>query len=432
MDEKTAKAVLATVLPRLKPSAEEREHDSKLAKQLIGEINKLGYEAVLVGSRGRDTFISGDRDLDIFMFFPKNTPREKLEKEGLSVGTRVLRRHHPTTHYAEHPYSKAVVEGVTVEIVPCYKLEKGEKIISAVDRTPLHNEWVREHIRGKEDDVRLLKQFMKCRDIYGADQRVNGFSGLLCELLVIHYNGFLKVLEAASSWKQKTVIDIEKHGRDIKKFPEPLVVIDPVDPDRNAASAVSRTALSTFILHSRDFLKNPKQDAFFQKRQKVDLKRAITGRLLAGIVMPAPNVIGEILWSQLDRLRSQVKQHLIQNEFQVLRSSHWTDEKKCVLIFELAYAELSQYRRHTGPEVWDAENVEKFIEKNPDHWWVEKSNIYSWKPRAYTNAIEALRGMLKVTLQLPSHLQEPSKKAQLLVGTKLLHEKEALEAHVRK
>ncbi|MBI4214589.1 nucleotidyltransferase domain-containing protein, partial [archaeon] len=122
MDEKKASAVIAEVIGKLKPTAQERDADQKLAKRLINEINKLGYEAVLVGSRARDTYISGGRDLDIFVYFAKNTPREKLEKDGLEIGRKVLRKHGPVTHYAEHPYTKAVVDGITVEIVPCYRL----------------------------------------------------------------------------------------------------------------------------------------------------------------------------------------------------------------------------------------------------------------------------------------------------------------------
>ncbi len=124
-----------------------------------------------------------------------------------------------------------------VDLVPCYHVDSATRIQSAVDRTPFHTRYITDRINGLIDDVLLLKQFTKAGGIYGSDQMTEGFSGYLCELLILYYGGFTPLIRAAATWRPGLVIDIENHVA--KKFDEPLVVIDPVDPKRNVAAAVS-------------------------------------------------------------------------------------------------------------------------------------------------------------------------------------------------
>ena len=56
------------------------------------------------------------------------------------------------------------------------------------------------------------------------------------------------------------IIDLEKHGA--KEFDEPLVVIDPVDPRRNVAAAVSLDRMVEFVEIARGYLDAP-SDLFF-------------------------------------------------------------------------------------------------------------------------------------------------------------------------
>ena len=45
--------------------------------------------------------------------------------------------------YAEHPYIRGYYKDYYIEIVPCYKIEKSSQKLSAVDRTPLHTDYVK-------------------------------------------------------------------------------------------------------------------------------------------------------------------------------------------------------------------------------------------------------------------------------------------------
>ncbi len=414
------------VLSKIRPSKEEVKKTQEIAKKIINKLNKLGYEAVLVGSRARGTFLSNDRDIDIFFFFPQNTSRKKLEEEGLKIGKKVLRGHGPKVHYAEHPYVKGKVKGIIIEVVPCYKTK--DRIISAVDRTPLHNEFLIQNLRPMHrDEVILLKQFLKNMGAYGAGHKVQGFSGYLCELLILHYDKFENLLKAASKWKQKTVIDIKGHCKNPEKFKEALVVVDPVDPDRNVAAAVNRTVLSRFIMQSRKFLESPSEDFFF-KKEPVNIKKSIEGRNIVGIVFKYPkDTVEEIVWAQLEKLAKMLRQKIEEQGFEVLGSAYWTDEKsRCSVVLDLNTLKLNNYSKHRGPEVWDAENIKKFIEKNPNYFFY-KSRIYSWKKRSCNTAEDCLKKLLKEE-EIPSRLAG-ARKAKIKRGLNNPHP--ALEEYFR-
>src|SRR5206468_712277 len=102
--------------------------------------------------------------------------------------------------------------------------------------------------------------------VYGAEAKVLGFSGYLCELLILKYASFRGVLDSSLSWRPGTVIVLE--GPPARTFPEPLIVVDPVDPNRNVASAVGIEQLATFVHAAREYLAAPSERFFFPRPLK--------------------------------------------------------------------------------------------------------------------------------------------------------------------
>ena len=76
------------VLERIKPDAEEersiREAAEELVSMAVRLISENGMDAtpIIVGSVAKGTFLK-DPDLDIFIMFPMDMPREEMEKNGL-------------------------------------------------------------------------------------------------------------------------------------------------------------------------------------------------------------------------------------------------------------------------------------------------------------------------------------------------------------
>ena len=176
----------------------------------------------LLGSLARNTHLKGDRDLDLFVFFPKKLSRTEFEKEGLRIGKKVLKGHFWEEAYSEHPYIRGTYKGHDVEIVPTYKIRGIHEKKSSVDRTPFHQQYMEKKMKGKQkNEVRLLKRFLKGIQAYGADTHYNSLSGYGAELLIIKYNSFVQTLKAVSKWKLPLTIDLEKYWKSkaaIKQF----------------------------------------------------------------------------------------------------------------------------------------------------------------------------------------------------------------------
>src|SRR6201982_534539 len=91
-------------------------------------------------------------------------------------------------------------------------------------------------------EARLLKKFAKGIGTYGAEIKIGGFSGMLIDTLVLYYQSFMETLSHASSGSRGTLLEIGKPESVVSlKENDPnvdLIVIDPVDPNRNLAAAV--------------------------------------------------------------------------------------------------------------------------------------------------------------------------------------------------
>jgi len=406
--EVSVKSMLKEVLKKVQPSEEERRRVYGFVEALTERLNRRLSEAGIEGSAeihgsvAKDTWLSGDRDLDIFIVLKKTYTKmvfpKILDIVKQLVGTGWVEA------YAEHPYIQAEINGFKVDFVPCFEMDAFGKPLSATDRTPLHTIYVKEHLGDDtRKEVLLLKQFMHGIGVYGAEVKVGGFSGYLCELLTIHYGSFLETLKAAGRWKKETILDIANHykGRDDERkklFREPLVVIDPIDERRNVASPVTETKLRLFTAACRAFLKAPSLSFFFppetQAFSEKALKRAIKERgsdLVFLFLMTSKPRVPDVLWGQLYRTEKALRSLLEEHNFKVMRTAVWSDEKtNHMLIFEVESSVLARTKLHRGPPVEMEEMSERFLRKHSearttvagpwienDRWWVEALRDYT-------------------------------------------------------
>ncbi len=178
--------------------------------------------------------------------------------------------------FAEHPYVEAFVQGVRVNLVPCYKTAKGEWQ-SAADRSPFHTEYIRSKFDEKlRLETRLLKKFVKCTGVYGAEVKVQGFSGYVCEVLALKYGSLQNVLGNISDSRPGQVISLEGESYDkdvVSSYRSSLVILDPVDQTRNLGSAISTENVAKLILRSRKFLARPSLYYFSEKLATTSSRR---------------------------------------------------------------------------------------------------------------------------------------------------------------
>ncbi len=366
---------------KISPTAEERKKIMVLAKDLEQKVSrsaaKRGIEAVVrvEGSVAKDTWLKKEPDVDVFMCMSPAIPRRVLAKVSLEIAREATAGSRQVERFAEHPYLEAFVEGVRVNIVPCYCAPRGEWL-SATDRTPFHTDYVNKRLSQLlRDEIRLLKRFLQGIGVYGAEIKVGGFSGYLCELLVIHCGSFTKVLEAFARYKPRMVIDIENYysGREKELnllFDEPLVVVDPVDKGRNVASAVKQDKIYSLVAAARAFLKSPSEEFFFPTPTKAlpsrELKRVLAtrGSDCVFLIFNAVKAVPDVVWGQLYKSQRALSKMLELNDFRVLRDAVWSNEETlCAFIFELDQRVLSGVKVHVGPPLERENECEDFLQK---------------------------------------------------------------------
>ena len=406
------------ILAKIVPTASEREKILSLAEHVkdnvLLEADKAAspVDVRIGGSVAKDTWLSREADVDVFILFPTTFSKQKLGEVGLGIARKALKNYHCRERYAEHPYLEAFIDGTRVNVVPCYNVEKG-KWLSAADRTPFHTTFVNEKLQQHDvkNDIRLFKAFMKGIGIYGAEIKIGGFSGYLCELIVLNYQSFIKSLRVASEWQLREVIDIEnlyagRFDEARRFFDAPLIVVDPVDANRNVAAAVSESRLGEFIMASRCFLDDPRQ-AFFQREEKAlsipEFKEAVAQLDfdLLFVVFKSEELIPDIRWGQLYKSLRAVRKLLVQQDFNVLKTSAWSDEReKNILVFALESKTLPPSKLRVGPAIYSKEAT-SFLAK---HLNAESTSIGPWAEdrrwmisvkRRYTDAGSLIEDKLK-------------------------------------
>ncbi|KAA8922135.1 CCA tRNA nucleotidyltransferase [Thermoplasma sp.] len=345
------------ILERYRPTEDEERKLRRISRSIVQRINGicasrgLRAEAVIVGSYAKGTNLR-DGDLDIFIAFDRDYPEDLVNTEGLRIGHAVLPE--GREKYAEHPYVSGEVEGIKIDVVPCYKMRFGEKKISAVDRTLLHTEYVNQHLddRGR-DEVRLLKIFMKSIGVYGAEAKTFGFSGYLCELLVIRFGSFNDVIGYFSRAKGRVIIDEDD------RFQDPMVLIDPVDPDRNVASPVGLESLSRMKIASKLFRSSPDERFFQIDHEKKNVQYHDRGTCITIYSLPRPDLTDDVIYPQVYRFRSVLQKIMEAHEIRVISSEIDVSDRIYVLV-ETATCAEDRIHVHTGPPV-DTDNAVDFI-----------------------------------------------------------------------
>ncbi len=406
------------------PSKKLQSAKSQVAKIAFNSVERQvsKYPEVIQiefgGSYAKGTWLPEKTDIDIFLKFKKSTTEKKFVSIAKKIGFDSMKKFKPYVRYSEHPYVEAHIKGPRVNVVPCYDVEKG-KWKSAADRSSFHTKFMLESLTGQmKDDVRLLKQFLKSGGVYGAEIARQGFSGYVAEVLVWNFGSFENVIKKISKIKLGDVI-----GKASKKFETPIVIIDPIDGNRNLAAAISTENIGKFVLSCRAFLKKPSL-SFFKSRSssKKNLRDVIVVKFNYSARSP------DIIWGQIKRAANSLATQMEVEGFKVLRNGAATDEKKEAALFFVSQAlEIEKNMIREGPKFFSESDSEKFIAKNFKKGEImcinNKGKILSLQKRKTNNAKSFLNDLLKNHISksgIPKGLKNDFKKGfKIIPGNKI-------------
>jgi tRNA nucleotidyltransferase (CCA-adding enzyme) len=434
-----ARAVFAKVLPKITPSRREAAECFATATAMAKKLERVVPPAVevrLAGSLAKGTNLAGNNEFDIFMLFPRHFSHHEMTMLGMQYARHAFSGMRVEARYAEHPYLQIFYRDYHADIVPAYKIDSISERGSSVDRSQLHTAYINAKLgAAAKGDVRLLKRFMKNFGIYGAELRVEGFSGYLCELLIVQYGSLAELMKAASGW-HAPVIDTEKHlSEDAarRKFSQsPLIVVDPTDPGRNVAAVVAHTSLSRFIFECRRFLASPSEKFFFTKkvvRPPREIAKAIRARgtECLAVRFPAPKVVPDVLWPQLRKTAQALSRKLADQGFSVFGCYHWSDGKECAILFEIDRWELPAIAKAIGPSIRFARDCEAFVKKHSNalNMHIEHDRVVAVEKREMRDSMAALAFACRHMhgAGIPENMEKAMAHCEVMEAGKLLSKK---------
>ena len=402
---KNIKAVLDEALEDIQPDKSyEKEIFAKLNK-IIKKINnnQKNIKAILGGSGAKGTWLK-TFDADIFVLFDYKKFKDKSDKLS-DILEKILKKKFKNIIrlHGSRDYFQIKQNNFTFEIVPILKIRKAGQAKNITDVSPLHSKWVNKH-KKLINDMKLAKQFCQAQNLYGAESYIMGFSGYVCEILTAYYGSFLNLVKNAAKWDEKVVIDVQKYykGKDVfklvntSKLVSPLIVIDPVQKDRNAAAALSKEKFESFKILCREILKKPSKDFFVKKSlNEVFLSiRSQNNRLTEIKIRPLPGK-ADVVGSKLLKIFEFLNQQLGKNDFKTIKAIwEWNKKDDAVLYFLFDKKPLPKLMEIEGPPLKIKHHAEHFknIHKKT---FVKNNKIFALEKKRYTKPEDFLKKLIQ-------------------------------------
>jgi len=362
---------------------------NKAIKNYINEVETcvkhLDAQVKLGGSVAKGTYLKKDFDCDIFVMFDKKCKNiSDLLGKALKGVTRI---------HGSRDYFQITKYGINFEIVPVIKIKKPSDALNVTDCSPLHVDWIKEKI-GKKPSLRneiiLAKLFLKANGLYGAESYIKGFSGHVLDILIVNYGSFLKLLKQVMKWKPQVLIDVNKHKGVLNnsKIEGPLIVVDPIQPDRNAAAAVGLEKFNLLKKYAKEFIDNPNKSYFIKK--KISLAQIKKNQNY--FVIEATPVEGKKDVVGCKCLKVYEILCRILKGFEVKKSG-WEMGKTAVYWFVFEKGRLDSEFIRTGPKITLKDHARNFKKKH--NTFEKKGRLYAKIKRDKTTPKKVAYDMIK-------------------------------------
>ncbi|MDD5254317.1 MAG: CCA tRNA nucleotidyltransferase [Candidatus Nanoarchaeia archaeon] len=386
---------LNEVIKSIKPEASETKEAKYLINSIINKIKINNTKTSIGGSWAKNTHLTGNHDIDIYVKFNLKKYQQKdiskiLEKE--------LKKHFKIEKlHGSRDYFQIKKEHYTVEIIPILEISKVSEAKNITDISPLHVKFVNKN-KKYCDNIRLAKRFAKISKVYGAESYIKGFSGYVLEILTIHYKSFNNLIKAISRWKDTTEIGNKTLIKELNKAKKesPLILIDPTDPSRNAAAALSKEKYDLFIKACNSYLKNPSEKFF--KEQIFDIndirRKNKTNKIIILNIIPLKKKT-DVAGAKMLKAFQHIIKKLEENDFRI-KHEGWVWNKDATFYFIFDKKSLSKTKKHYGPKIKMEKACEEFRESwNKNKILKEKGNLYVIIKRKYRIPEELIKNLIK-------------------------------------
>ena len=301
------------ILAKFAPTKEDQRQLHVQIQDVVKKIKVKDASVLVGGSGGKNTWLKGTHDIDLYVLFKYEKYKDKSDQLADLLHT-ALKKSFKTIDrlHGSRDYFQIKKDHYTFEIVPILNIRKYKDAKNTTDLSQLHVAYVKKHAK-MVNEIRLAKILARAQNMYGAESYQRGFSGYCLEVLVIHYGTFTKFMRAAAKWKVTHVIGKKQDVATLNaaKKVSPLILIDPVQPDRNVAAALSQEKYDLLRAKAKAFIKRP-SPAYFEK-QRIDLKKcARLGKVVVLEVFPLSgkkDIVGAKMLKAFELLKDKMEDY---------------------------------------------------------------------------------------------------------------------------
>ncbi|MAG47420.1 CCA tRNA nucleotidyltransferase [archaeon] len=404
------------ILQEIKPSEKEIEKSNKVLISLVKDLkqNLKNCSIVIGGSFAKDTWLSGNHDIDLFIKFNYLKFKDKDISEFLKNNLKKIK--YKIVH-GSRDYLQVKKKGFQFELIPVLDIKTISQAKNITDLSPFHTTWVKKNVKNT-DEIRIAKKFFKENELYGAETHLKGFSGYTIEILVAHYKSFYNLIKSASQWKKNEFIDTKKYYKNkvlgLKNINKArlstLIVIDPIQKERNTSAALSNKNYNKFIQLSKDYLRNPNEDFFKSKKINFKLiKENYKDSKIARLKIKSLKEKEDIAGAKILKVQNHIYKKL-KNEGFTVHDHDISWNGKIVSYFIIKDEVLPDYKKHYGPPIKENKHLELFKQKWKDY------KLKNEGPRVYIEIKrkhKKLKSFLKNLLKKDSIIKNNVRKIRL-------------------
>lgn len=356
---------LQEIAQSLRPKGKQESSVKKTVDKINLQLkkDKIKAECTIAGSFAKGVYLEEDFDVDLFVRFNLMYKNQNLSNMLESVLKKIYKKIERVKGSRDYFH---IEDKLNYEIVPVLNIKKAEDAQNITDFSPGHVDFVLKNIKKNpklRDEIRLTKQFLKAQNLYGAESFINGFSGHVVDILIIYYKSFLNLIKAASKWQQQTVIDIQKHYKKnellfrlSKSKITSLVLIDPLQKERNAAAALSKENYEKFIASCKVFLKEPSESFFIKPKFDINSLKAKNNLIIEAKPFKGnKDIVGTKVYKAFQYLKIKIEE----NGF-TIENSGWNFGERSFLYFKVKESILDEYFIRQGPSIKMKQHVTNF------------------------------------------------------------------------
>jgi len=377
------------------PTKKEEQHLKRIVNNFLKKIKNSEIKFLVGGSYAKGTWIRGKPDIDIFARFSYAKYQNKSISNELKKFLRKKKIRFETIH-GSRDYFQTKVDGFTFEIIPVLDIKTSKKAKNVTDVSPLHVKHVKKHATEKiRNDIRLIKKLCRAHDLYGAESHIKGFSGYVLEVLTIHYSSLKKLMNAIRKWDPKEIIDPSRHysskGEILKelnasKKKSPLILIDPVQKERNLAAALSNKKYEEMIKLANTY--DGSKEFFIKKEIDPSKLKGYTVFKLKPLNKKI-DIAGAKLLKALEKTKRAAEREGLK-----IKDYGWKWDEDAYFWFKAK--SLDKTKKHYGPKIKQKESIENFKKKwKGKRIYKERGKVYVKIKRTKTTPKDVLQEILK-------------------------------------